>query len=293
MTVSSPRAAFALLITLISVLAATLAAGGCGGSTVAAIEPVAEAAEATMHAGGTQMALDATVEGAGLPAPVRVTGSGTFNMSRREGRMQMSMSGLPTSGLGGASNGRLQMSELLTPSALYVSSPLFGTKLPGGAKWVKVDLSELDAKLGIDLQSLMSGQSNPAEILKYMRGKGASVQKVGEEAVRGTPTTHYRGTVDLLREVETLPAKDRPALSKLKQMVAQSGIRTLPVELWIDSRHLLRRLTIDASPLVAGQSVHVKLTIELFGFGPTPAVAPPPSNQVFEAPASLLAGVSG
>ncbi len=285
------RTAASLGVALAPALAAAALIAGCGGSTAATLDPVAQAAETTMRAGGAQLSLVAKIEGAALPSALMMQGHGTFNMSRQEGQLTAGFQGLPAQAAQQFPGGKLEMTELFARQAIYITAPFFAGRLPNGAKWIRLDISKLRSKLGIDVQSLSSGQSNPAEVLTYMRGQGASITRLGREDVRGTPATHYRGTIDLAREAETLPTKDRAALkAAMQKMIATSGIGKMPVELWIDDHHLMRKMTLDIS---GQQGVRANMTIELFGFGPTPVVTPPPVDQAYDATSSLFGGAIG
>ena len=48
----------------------------------------------------------------------------------------------------------LQLREILKGGAIYVSSPLFASRLPGGAHWLRINLSQVEQALGLDPSSL-------------------------------------------------------------------------------------------------------------------------------------------
>ena len=282
----SPRPALALLLALLAALAAALAAAGCG-STGATLDPVAQAAEATTQAGGAHIVISGKIGSPQLPGAITISGEGTFNASRQEGQIAFDASGLPSAMRQQLPGGRLTITELYTHGAIYMRSAILKGRLPGGATWLKIDIAKA---FGVDPQTLASGQSDPTQMLKYLRGSGASITKLGTEAIRGTPTTHYRGTVDLQREAETLPGKDRTAMrSAVLKMIAKSGTRTLPIELWIDDHHLMRKMTTELASGVA----RMRMTTEMFDFGTTPSVSVPPSSEVYDATHIALGGLTG
>jgi hypothetical protein len=276
-----------LLSALVAVLAAGslgVAASGCGsGGASATLDPIAQAADATSRAGGSQVAISATVQVPGLSSPLKMTGGGHFNDARREGSITLSMEGFPAGSIPGVSGGTLTMSELMKDNVVYITSPLFDGKLPNGAKWLKIDLDKALASLGIDPQALTSGGTDPGQILSYLKGSTGSPKIVGHEAVRGVQTTHYEGAVSLESLVETLPqsqrAKAREAVKKLSQQI---GGDSFPVSVWIDAHHLVRRMTMDLHISNSGQSAGMHMEIENFGFGPTPTVTPPASSEIFD-----------
>lgn len=278
--------------TVISTLAAALAAGalgvaatGCGSSGVSAtLDPIARAAEITNHAGGAQIAMTMNMTIPGLSSPISVTGGGHFNAKSLEGSLNFQMSGLPTGGSSGISGGAIDMSELFKSGAVYMSSPVFDGKLPNGARWMKLDLAKAESKLGIDPSSFMSGGSNPAQMLEYLKGTDGKVKTVGHEQVRGIETTRYEGTVDFQSIVDKLaPAQRAKAGAAFKALMAKIGNPKFPLSVWIDAHHLLRRMTMDMDFTTEGKSVTAKLEFEMFDYGPTPAVTTPPSSETYDA----------
>jgi hypothetical protein len=272
-------------------LAIALAMSGCG-SSGAALDPVAQAAEVTSHAGGAHLALTARISASGSSVPFTMSGEGFFNYSSQEGILNLDMSGIPAVGAASLAGG-LHVEEMFKASTIYVSSPLFAGKLPGGAHWIKLSLARVGQALGFNLQQLAGGQSNPAQFLEYLRASAGAVTPVGRELVRGVPTTHYKATVDLRRAADVLPSADRTQLrSALAKVIARTGVNSLPVEAWVDARGLVRRMTLALSVPVAGQTLQMQMTIDLFGFGATPPVTPPSGADVYDATQGALAGLS-
>jgi hypothetical protein len=286
------RMATGLVPGLAGAVALALAISGCG-STSATLDPVAQAAEITSQAGGAHVALAAQVSAAGLSSPLTINGQGFFNYKTREGTMALDMSGVPTVAAAGLAGGALHMEEIFKSAALYIGSPLFAGKLPGGAHWMKLDIARFGQALGIDLQSLTGGESNPAQFLEYLKASGGTVTPVGHELVRGVPTTHYRGTIDLRKVADVLPGANRAQVhAALAKVIAQIGASGLPVDVWVDSARLVRRMVIVISAPAGGQNLRMQMNVELFGFGPTPAVTAPAQGDVYDATQVALAGLS-
>ena len=278
--------------TAISTLAAALAAGaigvaatGCGsGGASATLDPIAQAADVTNHAGGAQIAMTMNMTIPGLASPISLTGGGHFNAKSLEGSLDFQMSGLPSGGSSGISGGTIDMTELFKDGVIYMSSPMFAGKLPNGARWMKLDLAKAESQLGIDPSSFMSGGSNPAQMLQYLQGTDGKVKVAGHEKVRGVETTRYEGTVDFQSIVDKLAPDQRAKAGKaIKALMAKIGNPRFPVSVWVDAHHLLRRMTMDMSFTTEGKSVTVKLEFEMFGYGPTPAVSAPPSGETYDA----------
>jgi len=287
--------------TVLSTIAALLAAGalgaaatGCGsGGASATLDPIAQAAEITNHAGGAQIAMSMTMTIPGLASPIAVTGGGHFNAKSLEGSLNFQMTGLPAGGSSGISGGAIDMTELFKSGVIYMSSPMLDGKLPNGARWMKLDLAKAESQLGVDPSSFMSGGSNPAQMLDYLKGTKGSAKLVGHEKVRGVETSRYEGTVDLRSIVQKLPAGERAkAGAAIKALTDKIGNPTFPVSVWIDASHLLRRMTMDTSFSAEGKSVTANVEFEMFGYGPTPAVNAPPSSETFDATSLTTSALS-
>lgn len=266
--------------------------GGCG-STTATIDPVAEAAIATTRAGGAQMSMRARMEIPGLPGPLTLTGNGDFDFAAGEGEILSTVTGLPAAGPGALHAGSLQFTELFARDSLFMSSPLFAGKLPGGARWMRLDLAAVAQGVGLDARSLSSGQADPAKVLDYLRASGGPVTRVGENVLRGTQTTHYRGTIDLARLIgQSHSGNPAPLRASIEKLSSQAGPGTIPVEVWIDAHNLVRKMTMAVTDSSEGHRVGVTLELELFGFGATPTVNMPRGNEVYDATASSLAALA-
>ena len=266
-------------------LAGALSGCGSGGSGVVLAGPLARAADVTGHVDGAHMQLNAQIEGAGTPQAITISGEGFFNFHSREGSFSVQLAGLP-GGLGGTAP---TMQEIFKGSTLYISGSLLTSQVPNGARWMKVDLARVGHVAGLDPSQLMSGQSNPAQFLEYLKASGGSVTVVGHESVRGVPTTHYSAQIDLAKAMGALAGANTAAAQKA---IGALGIGELPVDVWIDTHNLVRRLQISLhTPSVQGRSLQMQMTIELFGFGSTPTVSAPPASETFDATSTALGGL--
>jgi hypothetical protein len=286
------RSAAAPVATIAVAFALVPSISGCGSSGVVALDPVARAADATSHAGGAHIAITARVEAAALSTPFTMTGGGFFNYRTHEGLLSLQMAGLPGAAATTLPPGPLQMEEIFKSSTIYVGSTLFAGKLPGGARWMKLDLSRFGQALGLNPEQLAGGQSNPAQFLEYLKASAGAVTVVGHELVRGVETTRYRGAIDLQKAAEVVPSSDRGRLrASIAKLAAQTGVDSLPVEVWVDAGGLVRRVSLALSIPASGESVQLHMRIELFAFGATPAVIAPQQSEVFDATQTALGGL--
>jgi hypothetical protein len=178
--------------------------------------------------------------------------------------------------------GSLQMEEIFDGDAFYIHMPeSLATRLPGGKSWIKLDLDTLGKASGVDLKQLMqANQSNPADMLKALKGAGTS-QLVGTEDIRGAETKHYRAEIDLNRAAESIP--DKASADAVKQMFSAGGVSSFPVDVWIDSAGRVRRESFSFS----APEMSMDMTIEFTRFGVEVDTTAPPADQVLDAGALL------
>jgi hypothetical protein len=157
--------------------------------------------------------------------------------------------------------------QVIDKQLLYFRSSLFAGKLPGGKSWMKVDLAEAAKTPGLDLDALSaSGPSqDPASGLDYLQGAGAA-KKLGTAKVDGVATTHYRVQVDLKRAAKRgASASAKRALNRL--IATLGGPTTLPVDVWVDDHHLVRRQRVGYTATVVGKTSQFDITTDYTAYG--------------------------
>jgi hypothetical protein len=280
------------LIGLLAGLAAcgALAVAGAGCGTSAALDPVAQAAQNTQLQGGSHMAMSASFSVPGAASTISMSGGGYFNYKAKEGSFTMTMSGLPA--VAQFSGGSLNIDERIKGTTVYVGSDLFDGKLPGGARWAKIDISRFAGAAGLNLQQLAGGEANPAQLLDFLKASAGGVTLVGHDQVRGVPTTRYRGTLDLEKLVDQIPSADSSKLHEAtSKLIQQTGLRFIPAEVWVDASKRVRRFDMSMSVAQGGQTVTVALRLELFDYGPTPSVEVPPASETYDLTQAALSGL--
>jgi hypothetical protein len=273
-------------LTIAAAALAVASAAGCGaedkakdaaGDARAALDPVAQAAAATEHQdGGIAMTLKGHVTAAGQDVPME--GGGVVDRAGKKGTLTMKIT------VGGRS---VTMDEVVDGNVVYFRSELFGG-MPGGKHWLKVDLAAAAAKQGIDLAALGgSATQDPAQALDYLKGAGTS-REVGTETVNGTKTTRYHVDVDL-RKVAARSG-DAATKSSVEKLIKTTGTSTIPVDVWVDAKHLVRREQLDYGMTVQGQKASLDMTIDLTRFGVKVDAKPPSADDVVDAAKLLGSG---
>ncbi len=262
------RAAGVLSVLLIAVVVNAVLHGDETGSNP--LNPVAEAAERTQESPGAHVALQATYSGSYLPAPVTATGSGVFNSQTDRSRLIMVV---PNPTLG-----KIKIESVGEGSISYLRSTAFAGQIPEDKEWIKIDpfLGEGEPQYNT------AGGISTKSSLEMLAGSG-DVKKVGQEDVRGTPTTRYKATIHFGEIADAVAAEGKGAVALEYEKLAEEMPQGSPVEAWIDGKGIVRRLhqqlTMSSDD---GKSLTMDIDEDLFGFGAEPDIAIPNSNEVFD-----------
>lgn len=194
--------------------------------------------------------------------------------------------------LGGST---LRMDMLTEGSAIYVKLPAALTaSLPtSGKQWIEVDLAKLSSVPGLSSLAGNPTASDPRQILQLLRSVSDSVVDEGPQRIGRVATTHYHAQLSFSHLADALPAAERgaatKALSALQQALPTDG---LPLDVWIDSDHLVRRVVmgLDVSA-PSGPSLDETVTVDLDHYGPQRRPVAPASGDVLEL--NSLAGLGG
>lgn len=126
----------------------------------------------------------------------------------------------------------------------------------------------------------LAGSADVTTGLEALRGASADTEEVGRDSVRGEPTTHYRGTLDLARALDALQG---PVRQLVEQVLEGGDVAPAPFDAWIDDDGRLRRmeqtLTL-ALPQLQGQELVVTTRLEMYEFGVEVDVEAPPASAV-------------
>ena len=236
-------------------------------STDEPVDPaaIAEAAGKTAAQGSARVATSVTVTGPG-EAEQSFEGEGAFDFERRAGRMTI----------------RLRSGEeaqvVFVDSVVYYRLP--AGALPGGKSWLQLDLQSVADASSLDFGPLVQGsQADPFQFLLWLAALGPEVTKLGEEELRGVPTTRYRAEVVLRRlDEQAPPGKEAEWRAYVETLRGRLGVKAIPVEIWVDADGLIRRLRHELT--FAAEGTSTTATTELYDFGVQVDVTAPPPGQV-------------
>lgn len=271
-----------------AIAAVAVAVSGCGSSTVASVvDPVAQAATISNQASGMRMNLVMHLTASALPAPITGTGSGAFSLADHTGSFSLTLdlASIPqVSALLGTSTFRID--EILDGATVYLKLPPALARNPAlhGKPWAKIDLATAANAAGFPgVSSLLNNpfSTDPSQFLRYLRATSGSVIKVGTATVDGFQTTHYRARIQLARVPNAFPPAQRAQVRRTITALEQTAhISSIPMDVWIDGQHLVRREALTISESVSGQTVGVGLTVDIPQYGPQPAPQLPAASQV-------------
>ncbi|HYH59047.1 MAG TPA: hypothetical protein VD790_07475 [Thermoleophilaceae bacterium] len=262
------RMALALVLALV-----TAGFAACGAEDVSP-ETIAEAAKTTSDAGAARLEMDL---GMTLPdgQELDMTGTGVMDPAGQRGRMTVDMSQIP----GGAG----ELEQVFDGYVMWMRMPAFEAELPEGKEWIRIDLQRAQEELGIDMSQFPQVGNDPTKTLEYMRTAG-EVEEIGEEDVRGTPTTHYSATVDFEKYPELVPEDKRAAAEEsIEKLIDLVGESKFPVEVWIDDDDLVRRMKMEMPMNIPGAGeIEMTIDYELYDFGVEADLEPPPAEDVVD-----------
>lgn len=233
------------------------------------------AADKTAGIGTARVAIDMTMTTS--EGEMRSTGQGVFDIEARLGEMTMEVAGpgMP---------GGMTMDGVFDGMVIYMRyPPEIADQMPGGKPWIRMDLQAAGAEAGLDFNAMMQGaSSDPTQSLHYLRGASGEVETVGEEDVRGTPTTHYKAVIDFDKVAAQSPPDARDAMEKNIEVIKEwLGTDTAPFETWIDEEGYMRRMKMafsyESGP-AAGTDM--SMTMDMYDFGVEADIQVPPPSQV-------------
>jgi hypothetical protein len=258
----------ALLAALLLVLAACDDGGGTG---AAPEERLANAQQATRDAESARVEMTISFEGAegDAMAGQQMTGEGVISFAGERGQLSLTMPELAAEGIDA-------IETRFVDGLVYTQLPMG----PGGDEvlWVRIDPEEQGAAGD-------ATTTDPSANLGMLQGV-EDVEEVGEEEIRGEPTTHYALTIDL--EAARDQVDDEQQRAAIERAMRDLDSATMPMEVWLDGDDRVRRQRQEvdladvqaAQPGQAPMSGTVVTVVEFYDFGVDVDVEAPPEDEV-------------
>jgi hypothetical protein len=248
-------------------------------------DPVAEAATLSSNAAGFRMHMSEVLASSTLNSPITATGRGVVDLRDRAMSMSLAMK------LGdepqavqalGSSTLRLDMITDGTDVYLKLPSSVTATIPPLGKRWVKIDVSKLAGIPGLSSLGSNPTATDPSDVLQALRSVSDSVVAEGHQRIDGELTTHYRADLSIEHLIDAVPSADRATAGQALSTVEQAmGTTQIPVDVWIDAQHLVRRVVMSMDlDLASAATMSETISVDLGDYGPQTLPALPPSSQV-------------
>jgi hypothetical protein len=174
------------------------------------------------------------------------------------------------------------LTELITPTALYLKSPAITQELHLTKPWVTVSLSAASKGSGVNLSQLVSQATGSGPLTQaQMLGASSSVRQVGTGSIDGVPVTEYTGTIPVVKAIDGLSGS---AKAEMEQANTAAGLTNETYTVWIDGQHIIRKADITGTG--ATMTEHVVMTVT--SVNQPVNIAVPPASQTSSLPAGAL-----
>jgi hypothetical protein len=261
--------------------AIVLLAGGSGGagaggvpSAGSASVSLARAAYVTSQAPGFRFQMNVSAKFG--EHDLQLTGEGAMDERSLEGSVSMSVEGQ-------------KLTELIKNPYAYIQLPSGAAAVGEGKPWVRANLNAYTQALGAP-SPFQGDTSRPAQTLGVLDASG-DVTKVGGEDVRGVATTHYHAQVDTAHLASSASPADASRYAEVLEKL--TGSDSLPVDVWIDAQGRVRRFSLALQAHTPGGPLDETVSMELFDFGPQPAITVPSEAEVTDITGALASQASG
>jgi len=251
-----------IVLTLVAALVVLV-----GATSAEAANPVIAAAKRTADARSSVFDMQKNVEAGGQKVAVIATGA-----MRGQDSAKLTMR---TTGPGANTAIDMRMLREAGRLVMYMRSPTFGTALPKGKTWMRVDLDLAAAKLGLDVSELLQ----TSRTLGPLEHGIVSTTRVGTAAVAGKATTRYKVVIDTKRA-----AKAVPAFANQLRTIERAGVRLprLTENVWIGADGRITRVGLSFPLVQQGVPVRSSMTMTFRAYDVPVSVSAPPRAQVFD-----------
>jgi hypothetical protein len=292
-------------LVLVAALAAALAAcGGSGGASVTAgeqisFEQLSQAATTSAEATSARFSFALQISSPELDQELGFSGEGAFDAASERSSFSADMSSFMAllgglfAGIAGDDGPDLgdpslwRIETVRDGSTTYVKFPAIADELPDGASWVRAEDGQVIEAAGFKMSEFEQfTQADPKQFLETLEELSGEIEVVGAETLRGVRTTHYRATVDAESVAKSASEESGRDLGGLTdQLVGQSGISQVPIDIWIDGDGVVRKLLLDVEATQPGDSAPSRATVsfELWDVGKPVDIELPPAAEVVDA----------
>jgi hypothetical protein len=156
---------------------------------------------------------------------------------------------------------------------IIVGGKLYVERGQNGKPWVVATPDSPDpvvAELAKDIPGTLT-QSGVGQFV-VMVSAAENLRMVGQETVDGVSCMHYSLSVDTRRAAQKLPGSQGQQM----QQAADSGVETIPLNIWVDGQGLVRKVT----DTVKTEQATAALELRLNHFNEDVHITAPPPSQI-------------
>ena len=158
---------------------------------------------------------------------------------------------------------------------VFLTDGTITSKLPHGRRWIEVTRGQA-AQTTSRLAAV--GLVDITKPVDHLRAAIGHTERLGSETVNGSPTTHYRTSVDYRLYVPLVRRSRGATTSGVAKLENALGETRFPIEVWIAADGTIRR----AKGVIEGRGLKLEYTLELTAIGKPVRINPPPAVRVLD-----------
>jgi hypothetical protein len=259
-TRSTGAVAAAVLAVLLLALTSACSNGGGTKVTTSPAAAVRAAATKAANAKTAHMEMTETISG---PADLTLTMTGDFDRDAQRAHLTVK-------------SANVDLEEIQDHNTAYI-------RLGSSKQWTRVELDP-------SITQKITDQLNPAQgQLALLEKLGVDVKEVGDLTTDGTKVTHYAGTIDWRKLLETVGAVGVAPSSAIDQLESQVDDGSGTADVYIDSSGLVRRSSLTLALTADGDTLHIEAENNLSRYNePVDITVPDPADVVATKKAGTL-----
>lgn len=244
----------------------------------------ASASTGAVESGRIRMSYTMSGSGDGQMFDLTMAGEGAFSDFGARSELTIETSGGPGDGVGGMPLSMV-VHEIVDGTTTYMRVES-AVSIPGLTdSWTKLDMSEMPGGAGADAGGI-GGIAGWSGFLDSLKGAGSSVVESGTDTIDGVPVTVYTGAIDPESAISQASPEDAADVqAALDQM---GGSFDMPFTAWVDAGGLIRKLEMRVSSDMAGTTMDMTMTLELYDFGAPVSIEVPSPDEITD-----LGGLGG
>jgi hypothetical protein len=172
------------------------------------------------------------------------------------------------------------ISEVFTPTTVYIKAPALTKQLHQSKPWVSVSVATLTHGALANLGQTLSSPSDNGPLTEAQLLNGATtVHQAGATTLNGVKVTEYTGTINLAKAAASMTGSSR---STLEQQIKAAGLTTATFTVWVDGQHVARKAVINED----GKTFKETVTTTITTVNQPVNISVPPASQTTPVPAS-------